>query len=477
MIQKFELNTIQVNEKEVQNFTIKDNLPLEEKEDLIKLYQYIRYGFHESAYFRFLKVIKYAGIRRERGAFILLVPDLLVKNVILQSYFKDIASFVSKNCKTARKIEITVQSDYQAECEEKVEKFTYKQDKNLNFETFFSSSSNKLAYWSARQTSEMIVKREASPLPCLCIFGSVGMGKTHLMKAIVSEVKRLDPHCKIEYLSAEDFRERYFRAIRENNLYYFKEYFSSLDALVLDDVQFLCSGSNHNIERDFARILNQLIDNRRWIVLACDKPPQYLKFDPRTQARITSGLKIAIEESDLDLRLMVLQAKLHELHQKDGLELSLESLHYIAEKVLSSIRSLESLLHIIVSHARATKSTKIQESTIRDLVTDHAIAKIMPRQETKTVKPSFNKLLDKVASFYELDRDEILSGKRLQSLSRARSLVAYISRNELSMTLKEIGLKLGRNHATIIHLLKAVEKNPIFLQEVKKIVNFEWKKI
>jgi chromosomal replication initiator protein len=473
MIEKIDFLPVQFDEKEFNQFSIKKNLSLEEKEDLVKLYQFLKSGFNESAYSRCLHVIKYAGLRRERGAFVLIVPDLLAKNIILQSYFRDIAAFVSKNCQVAKKIEVSLKGDFQ----EEAEKFVtyYHSEKNLNFDTFLSSSSNKLAYWSARQTSEMIVRRQASPVPCLCIFGSVGMGKTHLTQAIVAEVKKLDPSCKIEYLSAEDFRERYFRAIRENNLFNFKQYFSSLDALVLDDVQFLSSGSGSSIERDFARILNQLIDNRRWIVLACDRPPNSLKFDSRTQARVASGLNIAIEQSDLDLRLMVLQAKLHELHQKDGLEISPVSLQYIAESVLSSIRSLESLLHIIVSHAKATRVNKLPESTIINLMKQHGY-KNNQKNFSKVNRPDFHKLLDKVAWYYKIDKEEILGEKRLKSLSKARSSLAYLARQELSMTLKEIGLKMGRNHATIVYLLKSFEKDPLFLEELDKIINLKWKK-
>ena len=474
MIPQLEFDAMQFDEKGFDQFSIKKNLSLEERHDIINLYNFLRFGFNKSAYSRCLQVIKYGGLRRERGAFVLLVPDLLAKNIILQSYFRDIATFVSKNCQVAKKIEVSLQADFQEDLEKTMTILS--PHKRLSFDTFLSSSSNRLAYWSARQTSEMIVKKEASPVPCLCIFSSVGMGKTHLMQAIVAEVKKLDPSCKIEYLSAEDFRERYFRAIRENNLFHFKNYFSSLDALVLDDVQFLSSGSGSNLERDFARILNQLIDNRRWIVLACDRSPNDLKFDSRTQARVVSGLNIAIEKSDLDLRLMVLQAKLHELNQKDDFEISPEGLKYIAEGVLSSIRSLESLLHIMISHAKASKVTKLQENTILKLVKQHGDKKIKSKIKSIASRKDFNQLLEKIAWVYELDKEEILGEKRVKSLSKARSVLAYLARQELSMTLKEIGLKMGRNHATIIYLLKSLEKNPVFLEEAKKIVDFKWKK-
>ncbi len=466
-------------------FLFKKHLEQDERKDCMNLFQYLRNGFGDTAYERFLKHIRYGGLREERNAIVLVVPSDFIRGVIIQSYFREISSYVYNNCISAKKIEIIVKK-----IEQEVQKLpksneitvlkkhieepkAYKRqvDESISFDDFVFDDSNRLAYWSARQASEMILKDSCSSLPCLCIFGPVGMGKTHLMKSIVSYVKKQNQNAKIEYLSAEEFKESYIDAVRRNDLFSFKRRFSELDALLMDDVQFICSGSG-NLEKEFARVLNHLIDNRRWIVIACDRAPSSLSIDDRTKSRISSGFKASIQQSDFNLRMLVLQSKMQRMYNAYDMPTSV--LEYIANNVFSSIRELESILHNIISYANVMKVKTIKDSLVQEIIGrcdfNNNIVEVVNEVNLSSAEMQFDDLLNTACNYYGVKRNDVLGSSRIQKVSRARSVIAYVARNETAMTLKEIGYKLDRNHSTVLYLINSVGKDKSLQEEVNKVI-------
>lgn len=493
------MNTIQTKQLEIlavdhekdgfEEFLFKKNLSQEEIDDCKGLFQYLKSGFGGAAYQRFLKYIKYAGIREEREAVVLLVQNDFMKNVIIQSYFRDIASFVYNNFSTAKKIEIVVKKlEINDQGPEKgqitkvvpvrqhsdVRSYDSKKiDESISFENFIFGDSNKLAYWASKQASEMIASNTFSIAPCFCIFGPVGMGKTHLMKSIAHYVIQTNDRIKIDYLSAEEFKESYIDAVRRNDLFSFKRRFADLDALLMDDVQFICSGSG-NLEKEFARILNHLIDNRKWIVIACDRPPSSLKIDDRTRSRIAGGFKASIQPSDFDLRLLILQAKIKKMY--NTYEISNDVLEYIADNVMTSIRELESILHNIISYAKVMRVRSIEDSMVREIIgrCDFKRSEIEVAADLQEVKSScdiaFDDLLNTTCSFYGITKKDLLGSSRIQKISRARALVAYVARGQTAMTLKDIGEKLSRNHATVLYLINLVSTDQSLQAEAETVI-------
>lgn len=463
-------------DSEIESFISKKYLSDEEMADAEMLWQYLKTGFGDGAYERVLKYIKYSGMRENTDVMLLIVQNDLVKGVILQSYFKEIASFVYTNCKLAKKIELAVKhekkdstalvktNDIVVKVINTAQKKDYIIDNSVQFDNFIYSDSNQLAYWSARQVSEMIVDNDYSGISSLCLFGSVGMGKTHLMKSIVNHVRNRKADCKIEYVSAEDFKDAYVNAVRQNSLYNFKKRFTNLDALLVDDVQFINS-STGSLEREFSRVLNSFIDNRRWIVLACDRPPSSLKIDDRTKSRIHSGLKASIEQSDVNLRLMILNAKLNKMY--DSYEISPNLLEYIAQNVIHSIRELESILQSIIRYASMMKTKVVRESIVHEIVGKSDI-KLVSNVMNQT-KVTDDDIIRAVCEFYNIKKSELIGNSRVKKVSRARSAAAYMARNHTSMTLKNIGEMLDRKHSTIIYLIKSVLDDKAFLSEINKI--------
>lgn len=449
---------------EFTSFVLKKTLSEEEKNDCRKLFQYLRYGFGDVAYQKFLKHVKYFDLREKSNAFVLVVQSEFVKGMVLQSYFREIASFVYNNCQTAKKIEISVKQIEGTSKPADVLPATVSNDVRMNFDDFICGESNKFAFWSAKQVSEMILSNDCHGISSLCVFGPVGMGKTHLMKSIIKCVKSSRDDCKIEYVPAEDFRDAYIEAVKSNSLFNFKRRFSELDALLIDDAQFICS-STGSLEKEFARILNSLIDNKKWVVIACDKAPSSLHLDSRAKSRISNGLKAGIQAADFDLRLLILKSKLQQFY--DAYEIPLHMLEYIAQNVISSIRELESILHNIISYAKVMQVQNIKESLVHEILSRCDFNKTLMQNQSKALE---NDTVQAVCRFYNIKVSDLLGASRVKKVSRARAAAAYIARYNTAMTLQAIGEMLERKHSTVIYLIGAAKSDSSLLAEIEQIL-------
>jgi chromosomal replication initiator protein len=311
------------------------------------------------------------------------------------------------------------------------------------FENLAVSSSNQLAYVSAKTVANKI----GTAYNPLFIYGSVGVGKTHLMQAIANEVFKNDPTKKILYLTSEEFTNEVVEAIRTNSTGGMKKRFRGLDLLIIDDIQFVAG--KERVQEELFHTFNILVDSGAQIVLSSDKPPSEIKkVEKRLLSRFSGGLTVDIEPADFELRTAILLIKA----KKHGFSLPIEQAKKIAEKDRDG-RALEGVLLRLITEAEE-KGEALSDQEVIDVVDKK-------RGQEAPLHP--DDIVNSVCSFYKVKQTLLKGAKRDASLVRARQVAMFLLKKEAGLTLTEIGNILGgRDHTTIMH---GVEKISSLLEK------------
>ncbi|MGH6818153.1 MAG: chromosomal replication initiator protein DnaA [Methylovirgula sp.] len=319
-------------------------------------------------------------------------------------------------------------------------------DKRLNFSTFLVGRSNQLAYASAQEVA-FAQPGEALRFNPLYIHAAVGLGKTHLLQATAHAAtagKR-----RVIYLTAEKFMHSFVCALKAETAIAFKEKLRGIDILIIDDVQFL---QGKSIQQEFCHTLNALIDARRQIVIAADRPPGDLEsLDERVRSRFAGGLCVEMGGLDENLRVKLLEARVAAaklLHP--NFEISPAVLAYVANAIQTNGRDLDGAVNRLVAHTCLTGqplSVETTEAAIRDLIRT---------REPKRVKiEDIQKL---VASHYNVTKADIVSARRTANVVRPRQIAMYLAKTLTPRSLPEIGRRFGgRDHTTVLHAVRKIE--------------------
>jgi chromosomal replication initiator protein len=329
-------------------------------------------------------------------------------------------------------------------------------DARFTFDSFVVGKSNALAHAAARR----VVESGSVPFNPLFIYGGVGLGKTHLMHAIAWSLKEQQPNKRVMYLSAEKFMYQFVRAIRSNDTMAFKEFFRSVDVLMIDDIQFIAG--KESTQEEFFHTFNALVDQNKQIIISADKAPSDLTgIDERLRSRLAWGLVADIQPSTYELRLGIVDAKRKQLNANvpDAV------LEFLALKVTSNIRELEGALNRIVAHADVAKQTITLESTqevLQDLLRSH------DRRIT------IDEIQRKVAEHYNIRLADMHSARRSRNVARPRQVAMFLAKQLTARSLPEIGRKFGgRDHTTVMHAVRKVEElsteDASFAQDVEVI--------
>jgi chromosomal replication initiator protein len=319
-------------------------------------------------------------------------------------------------------------------------------DKRLNFSTFLVGRSNQLAH-AAAQSVAFASSAEPLTFNPLYIHAAVGLGKTHLLQAIAhaaASTKR-----RVIYLTAEKFMHGFVCALKAQTALAFKEKLRAIDLLIIDDVQFL---QGKSIQQEFCHTLNALIDARRQIVIAADRPPADLEsLDERVRSRFAGGLCIEMGALDEPLRIKLLEARVAAakvLHPT--LDISPPVVAFVASVIQTNGRDLDGAVNRLVAHASLTGqplSIETAEAAIRDLVRT---------REPKRVK--IEEIQKLVASHYNVTRADILSSRRTANVVRPRQIAMYLAKVLTPRSLPEIGRRFGgRDHTTVLHAVRKIE--------------------
>ncbi len=318
-------------------------------------------------------------------------------------------------------------------------------DRRLNFSNFLVGDSNRLAHSEAQRIAGA---GPADPLLYnpLYLHASVGLGKTHLLQAVAhaaTGAKR-----RVIYLTAERFMYGFVAALKAQTAIAFKERHRAIDVLVIDDIQFL---QGKSIQQEFCHTLNALIDSRRQIVIAADRPPGDLEsLEERVRSRLAGGLCIEIGGLDEALRVKILEARIAAaklVHQT--FEVPAAVVAYVASVIRTNGRDLDGAVNRLLAHA------SLNGAPLRIETAELAIRDLVRTPDPKRVKiEDIQKL---VATHFNVSRVDILSARRTASVVRPRQIAMYLSKLLTPRSLPEIGRRFGgRDHTTVLHAVRKI---------------------
>jgi chromosomal replication initiator protein len=314
-------------------------------------------------------------------------------------------------------------------------------DPHYTFETFVEGKSNQLGKAAAMQVA-MNPGRAYNPL---LLYGGTGLGKTHLMHAAGNLMRERNPDCKVLYLRSEQFVGSMIEALRAKSMDEFKRRFRSVDALLIDDIQFFAG--KDTTQEEFFHTFNALFESKQQIILTCDRYPKEVdKLEPRLKSRLGWGLSVAIEPPDFETRAAILLAKAHE----KGVAVDENVAMLLAKRIRSNVRDLEGALNTLAARANfygKPITTDFAEETLRDLLATHAQAITIPNIQKIT------------AEYFNVRLQDLLSKRRVRSLARPRQIAMTLSKELTEHSLPEIGEAFGgRDHTTVMHACKTIRK-------------------
>ncbi|WP_455365380.1 chromosomal replication initiator protein DnaA [Kaarinaea lacus] len=311
---------------------------------------------------------------------------------------------------------------------------------NLTFENFVEGKSNQLARAAAFQ----VAGNTGETYNPLFIQGGVGLGKTHLMHAIGNQIIARDPSARVVYLHSERFVQDMVKALQHNAINDFKRYYRSVNALLIDDIQFFAG--KERSQEEFFHTFNALLEGQQQVILTCDRyPKEVTGLEERLKSRFGWGLTVAIEPPELETRVAILMSKAQQL----SIDLPQEVAFFIAKRIRSNIRELEGALRRVIANSKFTGQNitlDFAKEALRDLLAlQDKLVTIENIQKT-------------VAEYYKIRVNELLSKKRNRSLARPRQLAMALAKELTNHSLPEIGDAFGgRDHTTVLHACRKIE--------------------
>jgi chromosomal replication initiator protein len=311
---------------------------------------------------------------------------------------------------------------------------------DFTFATFVEGKSNQLARAAATQVGEN-PGRAYNPL---FIYGGVGLGKTHLMHAVGNLMRQRNPAARIAYVHSERFVSEMVRALQHNTIAEFKQTYRTLDALLIDDIQFF-AGKNQSQE-EFFHTFNALLEGQQQIILTCDRyPKEVTGLEERLKSRFGWGLTVAIEPPELETCVAILMAKA----QASGGDLPEEVAFFIAKRIRSNVRELEGALRRVLATSRFTGRPVTLE------LAREALKDLLAAQERLVTIENIQKT---VAEYYKIRVADLLSKRRSRSIARPRQVAMALARELTNHSLPEIGDAFGgRDHTTVMHACERVK--------------------
>jgi len=397
------------------------------------------------------------------GRLVLLAPNRFVLDWIAERYLLRINELVTHFCSDTPPVvaleigskrgdirapvglagQTVAQNSYQSAAKTSAlpEQRTYQSNLNLNFtfENFVEGKSNQLAKAACSQ----VASNPAVAYNPLFLYGGVGLGKTHLMHAIGNQIIKDNPNAKVLYLHSERFVADMVKALQTNSMNEFKRYYRTVDALLIDDIQFFAG--KDRTQEEFFHTFNALLESQQQVILTCDRYPKEINgVEERLKSRFGWGLTVAVEPPELETRVAILMSKA----ELSNIILPYEVAFFVAKRIRSNVRELEGALKRIIANAHFTG-----KAITLDFVKE-ALRDLLALQDKLVTVENIQRT---VAEYYKIKVADILSKRRNRSVARPRQIAMALAKELTNHSLPEIGDSFGgRDHTTVLHACRLV---------------------
>ena len=309
------------------------------------------------------------------------------------------------------------------------------------FERFVEGKSNQLALAAAQQ----VAVHPGSSYNPLFLYGGVGLGKTHLMHAVGNAMRLQNPEAKIVYLHSERFVADMVKALQLNAINDFKRFYRSVDALLIDDIQFFANKDRS--QEEFFHTFNALLEGGQQMILTCDRYPKEIEgVEERLKSRFGWGLTVAVDPPDLETRVAILMKKAEQSH----ISLAPDAAFFIAQRIRSNVRELEGALKRVIASANFT-GRPFDIDLIKDSLKD-----LLALQDKQV---SLDNIKRKVAEYYKIKVADLMSKRRNRSVARPRQVAMAMAKELTHHSLPEIGDAFGgRDHTTVLHACRKIRE-------------------
>ena len=390
--------------------------------------------------------IKPLQVRIDDGSVSLHAPNIYVEDEVRQTYLQRIQDLVSQISGIDEELEIMLSVGHsmpgaplRSDGLRQTPKATHNLNAEFTFNTFVEGKSNELAKAAASQ----VASNSGVAYNPLLLYGGVGLGKTHLMQAVGNEILKVNPDAKVVYLHSQKFVQDMVRALQQGTMQDFMQFYRSVDALLIDDIQFFAKKLRS--QEEFFHVFNALLERGHQMVLTCDRYPREIDgLEDRLKSRFVWGLTVEVEPPELETRVAILMKKA----EAEQVDLDPAVAFFVAERIRSNVRELEGALRRVIANARFTGahiSVEQVKRALRDLFA------IQDRQI------SIDNIQRTVAEYYNIKIADLLSKRRNRTIARPRQVAMALAKELTNHSLPEIGDAFGgRDHTTVLHACRKV---------------------
>jgi len=385
--------------------------------------------------------------------FVLYTPTPFKRDLIVSRYLPNLQAALRELFSSSFEVKVLCGAEWDPDKQAEQSAFLPGTEE-YTFDKFVVGSSNKFAFAAAKAAAEKPGTRGYNPL---FIYGSSGLGKTHLLYAIAHAVHDASPEAQIVYIKGEKFSNELIQAIQTHKNQEFRDKYRFVDVLLMDDVQFL-AGKDFGQEELF-HTFNSLYESGKQIVFTSDRPPEEMqRLDERLKTRFTWGLMVDVQPPDYETRVAIIKNKAI----RQGMDLPDPVLRYIADNITSNVRQIEGTVNkLLAFHELMGEDVNVDTVTraVRDMF-----------KEKSDFLPSVDDIIEEVGKFYNVEAQDIRGKSQNKEVVLPRQVAMYELRRITNLSLNDIGAEFQRHHTTVLHSIERIEQLMKTSPEMKEII-------